>query len=235
MLSSTGTQSSFTLSASFCIKVKSEPTVTLLPVQIDSNRRAEYTVGGRRAGGPADLPAPSATLHSPLVWQHWYSGCYSTLHGQHKFRAAVSEMVVIWWWILLNVMRSNVEFWRNLLKLVLLTLTGFGEHWDQDRAGQREGAECCCNDEQQSVWQSHANLEMNITSAYTLLGSLHSPLWALASWITDAHSALFDYCILRALFTSPLSPKDPFQHIPTISVLVFPFLSFLPFYSQISS
>ena len=29
-----------------------------------------------------------------------------------------------------------MEFWRNVLKRILLTHTGFGEHWDQGRAGQ---------------------------------------------------------------------------------------------------
>jgi len=32
-----------------------------------------------------------------------------------------------------------VEFWRTVLRLVLLTPTGLGEHWDQGRAGQRRG------------------------------------------------------------------------------------------------
>lgn len=67
MLSSTGTQSSFTLSASFCIKVRSEQTVTLLSVEIKCYRRAEYTVGGRRAGTFGDITQPTC-LAALVLW-----------------------------------------------------------------------------------------------------------------------------------------------------------------------
>jgi hypothetical protein len=70
VLSSTGTQSSFTLRASFCIKVKSEQTVTQLSVYITCNRRAEYTVGGRPGGTFGDITQPTClagSIGTPVV------------------------------------------------------------------------------------------------------------------------------------------------------------------------
>ena len=64
-----------------------------------------------------------------------------------------------------------MEFWRNVLKQVLLTHSEFDELWDQGRGKALNAAVMAKN----KARQSHTNLEMNTTPAYSLLGS--TVLW----------------------------------------------------------